>query len=122
MPQDEMVHLPGNSLPSGKGGNGTNKTVKRVNWKKTAQRLEKDLETAKLRYQELTHQLAEVMENAPTLAEREAIKLRRFQHIVSQMTNAPFCDHCREWYDKMHKLEIKYMVEAIDESRKAMGG
>jgi len=122
MPQEEMDQIPGNSHHSGKGGNGTNKTVKRVNWKKAAQKLEEELEAAKLRYQELTRELAEAKEHAPALAEREAIKLRRFQGIVAQMTNAPFCDHCRGWYDKMHEREIKYMRETIDESRKAVGG
>jgi hypothetical protein len=119
MSHEEMVHLPTSSHPS---GNGTSKTVKRTNWKRVAKKLEEDLEVMKLRHQELTHKLAEVTEHAPALAEREAIKLRRLHHFVGRVVNAPFCDSCREWFDKVHEQEIKCMRETIDESRKAMGG
>ena len=114
MPQEEMDHLPGNSRHSGKE---ESKTSKRINWKQRAQKLEKELAEMAEQCQELTYSL----EHQPTLEIREASKLRRLDHIVGRLVNAPFCDHCRKWYDKLYEEDIKHTRET-NVPKKAMGG
>ena len=103
---ETVSHVLGNSRPSGQvKGNGSKKP--RTDWKKTAQKFEEELGIAKLRYQELTQELAEVKLSAPSLAEREATKLRRFSYLIFQLRNAPLCDRCRSWLAR-HEEEIEY--------------
>lgn len=111
--KDETVSpVSGNYRPSGRG-NGSSKP--RTNWKKTAQRLEEELEIAKLRHQELMGELTELKLSAPSLAEREAIKLRRLEHIMYRVLNAPLCTDCKPWLDNLIEQEIQYVNERARE-------
>lgn len=122
MPHEEMVHLPGSFRPSGNGGNGTKETVKktRTNWKKEAQRLQAELSELKEEHRLALRDLHE-MTKKTSLPEREARKLRRLEHIAARIINAPLCDECKEWVDKLYESEIKYARET-NGPQQAVGG
>jgi hypothetical protein len=44
-----------------------------------------------------------------SLAEREAIKLRRLQHIVARLVNVRLCRDCTPWLDELIEEEIQYV-------------
>ena len=111
---EQMAPRPGNSHHSGKGGNGTKATLAsktRTNWKKTAQDLSKKLEAMAQENRELKAEMEQVKADAPSLAEREATKLRRFGNVIARLWNAPMCDTCELWLGELLVQEITPMRE-----------
>jgi len=118
MNREEMTPLHGNSHPS---GNGSKATVKRVNWKKKAQQLERELEEAKTNCLKLSKMLGAAQVGKPSLAAREAKKLRRLEHIAARIINAPLCEECKRWVGQLYESEIKYTRET-NGPQQAVGG
>ena len=123
MSRNEMVHPPGNSHPSGKsGGNGTRDTVKKpkTNWKKVAQEHAEELTKLRELHFQALMQIQEAEGKSP-LPQREAVKLRKLEHIAARIINAPLCEQCKDWVDQMYQSEIRH-VEETDGPQDAVGG
>jgi hypothetical protein len=79
------------------------------------------LEELKESHRLLVEDLRRAVRDAPSLAEREAIKLRRLEHVARLLANAPLCAGCAQWRDRLYQQEIKPIGVEQDEYRQSMG-
>ena len=91
---------------------------KRTNWKKTAvEEMDKrrDLLLEHSQLQEAYKQLEAAHKElkAKGLGPRDAVKLRRYQHLISRLVNLPVAKEARVTMDKVIDEELKHIKKEI---------
>jgi hypothetical protein len=110
----------GSDPHSGHKGNGVAQPKKpRTNWKSKANKLQRELDdkTGKLeRIQEKHQELWDAFNSLRVkgLSEREAIRLRRYEHLISRLVNLPLPDQkSRDRLTEVIEDELKYMKDLV---------
>ena len=94
-------------------GNGSKNTIRnpKVNWKKTAAQLKSKLDDL-----EEQHRLLKLEHNdleTKGLGNREAIKLRRLEHLLARVVNIPLSESSRRSLDELIHDETSHIKDLV---------